>query len=1330
VLGLPKSLRSRLVLLVLAATLPLAGMAVFKAVQDSGAAIQRATDQLEFAAALVAAVQERNTVSARQLLHAISEAPGLLSSTDADCERYFKLLNDQLPGFANFGLAGVDGKTRCHGFDGPSGVDINGTYIFTQALARKDFVVGAHVIGRITRMPVVPFSLPVLGADKSVLAVVFASLDLAEFARTLANVPLPGGSQLVVTDRDGVVVAAQPTEAAVVGQPVHGGAIRRAFRPGSPNAGSQPPDAGEEARIVAFHSAGPKQAPDFFVAVSMDRERVLAPGRALLAQQLGALAIVAALGAWLAWLIGGRAIVRPAQEIVNAARQMQSARLGARVPALPAGASAELVAIAESFNQMAHGLQLREHALEAELARSRRIQRKLIDAQRLGRIGNWELDLPGHYLWWSEEVESMFGLEPGQFDGRPETMVSMIHPDDRARYVEARDQAIRRGSELDIEYVIVTPSGELRWLHQIGRLQHDEVGLPVCRTGVVQDITARKVSELALADSNELLRRIGEMARIGGWRLELASMQLTCSEQFFHIHEVTPGNPFGFAEAVGAYETPARERFEAAVQQAREHGAPWDLELPMTTRRGRAIWVRTQGRAMVENGRIVRLVGALQDITLRKLADQAAAEAEQRYSALFANAPVPMWVFDSDSFRFLTVNHAALKTYGFSREEFLDGTLYDIRPPSEHETLRRHINTPGEADRSWVHRRKDGSTFPVKVVSQPVQYGGRTARFAVVLDLTAQRAAEEAMQQHLFTLQRASDAAQAITWHRELGGMLQEVADQVRGVIGTHQSLVMLARGSDAATPLQALSVSEHLAAGWAGVDLDALRCLLGPVLDSNRAMRLTHEQVEVLRGRSAIESAEASPPDEAAADDDTTAPFGARARCAVPAMSGCLAVPLMGRSGNNIGILQMADKYEGQFSQQDEYVAMELARLVSVAIENAQLLGELNQLTVNLEQTVRDRTDALTRQEALFRALAEQAPQVVWTVDVNAEATFFNRAWFDLMGGDLADWSGYKWFDAIHPDDLAEVKANWARAKAERTQFGGIRRIIAKDRSVHTMSYRSSPVLDEQGEVAFWVGIDADITEIKAIESALRLSNQELEAFSYSVSHDLRSPLNTIDGFSRLLAKQIDGESGEKARHYLSRIHAGVAQMGQLIEDLLSLAQVSRAQLRHEQIDLSAMAGQIFENLRAASPDRQVEIHIEDGLRADGDARLVRVVMENLIGNAWKFSSHRERADITVGCSPNSPGSAAQPVFFVRDNGAGFDMAYADKLFRAFQRLHTATEFPGTGIGLATVKRIVERHGGQLWPESAPDQGATFYFTLPRPTSASTARTDDESPA
>ena len=425
--------------------------------------------------------------------------------------------------------------------------------------------------------------------------------------------------------------------------------------------------------------------------------------------------------------------------------------------------------------------------------------------------------------------------------------------------------------------------------------------------------------------------------------------------------------------------------------------------------------------------------------------------------------------------------------------------------------------------------------------------------------------------------------------------------------------------------------------------------------------------------------------------------------------------MPLTGRNGANVGVLHLSDKYEGEFTQQDEYVALEMAHLASAALENSRLLQEIGQLNASLEQKVVERTAALVHQEALFRALAEQAPEAIWTTDTEGAVTYVNRTWTRLVGGTMENWTGAQWVSAMHPEDMPQVRANWKAGRASQSPFVGTRRVRATDGSWHTMSYRGSPVFDEQGVLSFWVGIDADITEIKAIETALRLSNQELEAFSYSVSHDLRSPLNTVDGFSRLLARQLaeqnEGQVNEKVQHYLARIQAGVAQMGQLIEDMLSLAQVARTELRSEAVDLSALARGIVQEWQALQPERQVALEIEAGLQARGDGRLIKVVLANLLGNAWKFTSHQEAAEICVGQTLDPAGV---PVFFVRDNGVGFDMAYANKLFMPFQRLHAVKEFAGTGVGLATVSRVVERHGGRIWADATPGQGAVFFFTLP----------------
>ena len=225
-----------------------------------------------------------------------------------------------------------------------------------------------------------------------------------------------------------------------------------------------------------------------------------------------------------------------------------------------------------------------------------------------------------------------------------------------------------------------------------------------------------------------------------------------------------------------------------------------------------------------------------------------------------------------------------------------------------------------------------------------------------------------------------------------------------------------------------------------------------------------------------------------------------------------------------------------------------------------------------------------------------------------------------------------------------------------------------------------------------------------------LAMVNQELEAFSYSVAHDLRSPLSSINGYAAFLQKALPTESGERAKHYLSRIRGAAERMGELIDGLLSLAQLSRTSLSWETVDLSEEALQSIRQCAENDPTRRVQTTVEPGLLVQADVALLRQVLENLIGNAWKFSSKKKHAEISIG---RDPAAGQPPVYFVRDNGAGFDMAYADKLFGTFQRLHSAEEFAGSGIGLATVQRIITRHGGRIWAQSSPNQGSTFYFTL-----------------
>ena len=314
-----------------------------------------------------------------------------------------------------------------------------------------------------------------------------------------------------------------------------------------------------------------------------------------------------------------------------------------------------------------------------------------------------------------------------------------------------------------------------------------------------------------------------------------------------------------------------------------------------------------------------------------------------------------------------------------------------------------------------------------------------------------------------------------------------------------------------------------------------------------------------------------------------------------------------------------------------------------------------------------------------------------------------------------------------FQPDDAPALAAEEALAMAARDgHFREEGWRVRKDGTRFWADVTLTALRDRGGALRGFAKITHDKTESRNAEEQIRRLNtdleervrlrtgelaravKDLEAFSYSVSHDLRAPLRAIDGFSQALL----GRAGflvDQGRHYLDRIRAGASRMSELIDDLLLLSRVSRSDLRRAPVDIGRLAGAVIADLRRVDPGREVEVRVADGMNVIADERLLAIALENLIGNAWKFTGRRERAQIGIGVEARD----GDCVFFVRDNGAGFDMAYADKLFGAFQRLHDASEFEGTGIGLATAHRVITRHGGRIWAEGRPGAGATFFFTL-----------------
>jgi light-regulated signal transduction histidine kinase (bacteriophytochrome) len=281
------------------------------------------------------------------------------------------------------------------------------------------------------------------------------------------------------------------------------------------------------------------------------------------------------------------------------------------------------------------------------------------------------------------------------------------------------------------------------------------------------------------------------------------------------------------------------------------------------------------------------------------------------------------------------------------------------------------------------------------------------------------------------------------------------------------------------------------------------------------------------------------------------------------------------------------------------------------------------------------------------------------------------------------------------------------------------INALVVEDRMVTPRKKRAAkaaPVPTEGFSSEQILRLNADL-ERRVLERTAQLeaSNKELEAFCYSVSHDLRAPLRSIDGFTHALLESYAESLDPIAREYLQRVRAASLRMSQLIDDLLHLSRVGRREMRIQEVDLSELAASVAHDLQKADPTRKVQFTIEPALHARADERLIRIALENLLGNSWKFTSHTPAAQIEFGCEPQED----RRVYFVRDNGAGFDMTYADKLFTPFQRLHASHEFPGSGIGLAIVQRIINRHNGTVSALGAPNKGATFSFTLGEPGNA-----------
>jgi PAS domain S-box-containing protein len=368
-----------------------------------------------------------------------------------------------------------------------------------------------------------------------------------------------------------------------------------------------------------------------------------------------------------------------------------------------------------------------------------------------------------------------------------------------------------------------------------------------------------------------------------------------------------------------------------------------------------------------------------------------------------------------------------------------------------------------------------------------------------------------------------------------------------------------------------------------------------------------------------------------------------------------------------------------------------------------------------------------LRESEQRFATMANSIPQLAWIARADGFILWYNQRWYEYTGTTAEQMEGWGWQSVHDPQLLPEVMAKWKVAIAAGRPFEMEFPLRGADECFRRFLTRAQPFLNASGQVEQWFGTNTDVDELKRVEAEIKTlnaeleqrvaertaeleaANKDLEAFSYSVSHDLRAPLRAVNGFAGIVLEDFGRQIPEEGRRHLERIRNGGQRMGRLIDDLLAFSRLNRQSVNRQSVDSARLVREALDELKPQREGRQLELRIAELPPCQADPALLKQVWVNLLSNAIKYSRDRAPAVVEIGARQEE----RENVFFVRDNGAGFDMQYGNKLFGVFQRLHRADQFEGTGVGLAIVQRIVQRHGGRVWAEGKVDQGATFYFTL-----------------
>ncbi|MBI1816510.1 MAG: PAS domain S-box protein [Deltaproteobacteria bacterium] len=900
-----------------------------------------------------------------------------------------------------------------------------------------------------------------------------------------------------------------------------------------------------------------------------------------------------------------------------------------------------------------------EDELRASEARHRAVSELISDAAYSVRVepdGSLQLE------WSVGAFEQITGYPPEELNGAS-SWVKFVHPDDFPSAFDTLDRLFS-GEPMKLESRIVTKNGAERWLRSTIRpIVDDAEGRVVRFITAIQDITERKSAEEALRRSEQRLRFALEAGQVGTWSTDPTTDSVEWSESLERIAGLAPGT---FGKTLDAALRLIHPDDRAAVIEARNRaivGADVELDFRIVRPDGSVRWLVTRGQFMRASvGQLPIIMGVAIDITERRQAQMALRASEEHYRSLIENLNDGLFTVNVQG-QFTYVSPAMERMSGYSFEELAGRPFTNFVHPDDLPGLQASLERTAAGQLEPYEFRtfnKAGSVLHIRSSSRPRFVGDQFAGFSgIVSDITERKRAQVALQESEERYRQLVELApDAIVVDR--GGRIAFVNSAAVSLLGAAEAGDLVGKPIlDFVHPDYHALVAEHVRA----------------MADEPKLVRRAEEKIVRLDG-----------------------------------------------TVLDVEVAAMALPYEGE-------------RAVQVVIQD---ISERKRAGA-----------ALVASEQRYTDLFESAHDIVYRHDLAGNFVAINRAAEQISGYTREELLVMNITQVIVPEDLARIHAEIGRMIAGEESPTALEfEILTKDG--RRVALENNPrLISDNGEPVGVEGIARDVTErqraateirqlneslerrVRERTAELEAANKELEAFSYSVSHDLRVPLRAIDGFSKALVEDCAARLDDDGHHYLARIRAATHRMGILIDALLGLSRLSRSDLHRTRVDVSELARNITMELLATAPERQVEFIIAPGIVANADARLVRLVLENLLGNAWKYTTRHASARIEVGWegagaggrgseverqSERAPAASLQSpssVFFVRDDGAGFDMAFADKLFAIFQRLHTAREFDGNGIGLATVKRIVHRHGGRIWAEGAVEQGATFYFTL-----------------